>query len=75
VQAAEAAEAKLKTEEAVKADLCRDLSELVAQSADAQLVRGGALPLGPAAGLVLSKLARSPLPVCLLGHNPHALAC
>lgn len=34
----EAAEKKLVAEEAVKAELCRDLSELVAQSADAQLV-------------------------------------
>ena len=37
-QAMEAAEKKLVAEEAVKAELCRDLSELVAQSADAQLV-------------------------------------
>lgn len=34
----EAAEKKLQAEEAVKAELCRDLSELVAQSADQQLV-------------------------------------
>ena len=47
MQAAEAAEAKLKAEEVVKGDLCRDLSELVAKSADAQLVRGGRPASGP----------------------------
>ena len=43
LQVLEAAEKKLQAEEAVKAELCRDLSELVAQSADQQLVPALAL--------------------------------
>ncbi|KAK9833417.1 hypothetical protein WJX81_003334 [Elliptochloris bilobata] len=39
----EAAEKRLQAEEAFKAELCRDLSELVAQSADQQLLRLEAL--------------------------------
>lgn len=46
-QVLEAAEKKLQAEEAVKAELCRDLSELVAQSADQQLVPAPSLLHAP----------------------------